>query len=204
MMRRTAKPVEFAASRGRAAAMLVGAARRRAPPSDSTRRMARRSGGIRRGALLVKLHRLARSPSGSSAGSALRFQYPPIGADEMRLLRLARELADWIGNSEPYVDEPGADADIPPGQRRAFLELGERSCRWPVGDPASAEFFFCGGETVAGRPYCAGHCARAYLSPLSDRRSPARRERPRRRNVERRFGRVADCVIPAQCGGEMR
>lgn len=40
---------------------------------------------------------------------------------------------------------------------------GAPSCLWPIGDPGDADFHFCGGQTVAGRPYCAEHCARAYL-----------------------------------------
>src|SRR5262249_24303286 len=41
---------------------------------------------------------------------------------------------------------------IPIGQRRTILELNEQTCRWPVGDPGSTDFFFCGGNTIAGLP----------------------------------------------------
>ncbi len=36
------------------------------------------------------------------------------------------------------------------------------SCKWPIGDPKSAEFGFCGKPALAGRPYCSDHCAVAY------------------------------------------
>ncbi len=41
-------------------------------------------------------------------------------------------------------------------------------CFWPFGDPRDADFHFCGEEIVPGRPYCPGHCARAYVSRTRD------------------------------------
>jgi GcrA cell cycle regulator len=37
-----------------------------------------------------------------------------------------------------------------------------RACAWPVGDPTSADFHFCGDTVLSGKPYCAAHCAVAY------------------------------------------
>jgi len=62
---------------------------------------------------------------------------------------------------------------IPIGQRRTILELTEQTCRWPIGDPGSSEFFFCGGNTIAGLPYCAYHSRVAY-QPAGDRRRDRR------------------------------
>jgi GcrA cell cycle regulator len=59
---------------------------------------------------------------------------------------------------------------IPIGQRRTLLELNEDTCRWPIGDPASAEFFFCGGKPLTGLPYCSYHSRVAY-QPATDRRN---------------------------------
>ena len=56
---------------------------------------------------------------------------------------------------------PVNDRDIPLEQRRGLLELTTATCRWPVGDPRRADFFFCGGQ-AAGGPYCAAHAHRAY------------------------------------------
>ncbi len=36
-------------------------------------------------------------------------------------------------------------------------------CLWPIGDPQHSEFHFCGARAVEGKPYCAEHCARAYI-----------------------------------------
>jgi GcrA cell cycle regulator len=47
--------------------------------------------------------------------------------------------------------------------------LNEATCHWPVGDPSSPDFFFCGGKALAGLPYCAHHSRVAY-QPAADRR----------------------------------
>jgi GcrA cell cycle regulator len=51
------------------------------------------------------------------------------------------------------------------GQRRTLLELTEETCRWPIGDPGQADFFFCGGRTITSLPYCAYHSRVAYQPP---------------------------------------
>src|SRR5512139_327006 len=62
----------------------------------------------------------------------------------------------------PYVPVPSiVDLDIPQQQRRTLLELTAHTCRWPVGEVGAADFFFCGAEPMADRPYCAAHNHRA-------------------------------------------
>lgn len=61
----------------------------------------------------------------------------------------------------PTID----DLMIPAEQRRTFHELTRSTCKWPIGDPGTPEFFFCGGEAVDGKAYCAGHMRRAYRVP---------------------------------------
>lgn len=36
-------------------------------------------------------------------------------------------------------------------------------CSWPIGEPQDPNFHFCGEEAVPGKPYCAHHCAVAYV-----------------------------------------
>ena len=60
---------------------------------------------------------------------------------------------------------------IPIGQRRTLLELNEDTCRWPIGDPATPEFFFCGGKPLDGLPYCSYHSRVAY-QPANDAPRP--------------------------------
>jgi GcrA cell cycle regulator len=45
-----------------------------------------------------------------------------------------------------------------------------------VGDPGSADFFFCGGENADEVPYCTYHARVAY-QPLTDRRRDKRQFR---------------------------
>jgi GcrA cell cycle regulator len=65
---------------------------------------------------------------------------------------------------------------IPIGQRRTLLELTEDTCRWPIGDPASPEFFFCGGKPLTSLPYCGYHSRVAY-QPANERRKDRRQFR---------------------------
>ena len=37
------------------------------------------------------------------------------------------------------------------------------ACLWPIGDPGDPDFHFCGEPAVPGKPYCASHCAKAYI-----------------------------------------
>lgn len=56
-------------------------------------------------------------------------------------------------------------SNIPPAQRRTLLQLKPGVCKWPFGEPQSHDFFFCGGDAIEGKPYCAGHCRVAYQAP---------------------------------------
>lgn len=66
---------------------------------------------------------------------------------------------------EPLPPPPIDDLAIPQAQRRTIMELSGDTCRWPVGDPAAADFFFCGAPPRDGRPYCPAHSARAFNKP---------------------------------------
>jgi GcrA cell cycle regulator len=60
--------------------------------------------------------------------------------------------------------------------RRLRLEdIRESACRWPLGDPRSGDFAYCGLTPVGGQSYCAGHCQMAYRSPHARPIAPERR-----------------------------
>jgi GcrA cell cycle regulator len=42
------------------------------------------------------------------------------------------------------------------------LTLGTRMCKWPIGDPISDDFTFCGRRSDDGTPYCVEHARQAY------------------------------------------
>jgi len=54
-------------------------------------------------------------------------------------------------------------------KRLNLMELTERTCKWPVGDPATDDFWFCGHPVQPGKPYCEAHVAVAF-QPMSSRR----------------------------------
>ena len=45
--------------------------------------------------------------------------------------------------------------------QRSRRQVGQ-GCMWPIGDPRTSDFHFCGEPAHAGRPYCSTHCAQAY------------------------------------------
>lgn len=44
----------------------------------------------------------------------------------------------------------------------AVTKAGDRQCRWPVGDPRSPDFRFCGCSAHDALPYCIDHARVAY------------------------------------------
>ena len=50
-----------------------------------------------------------------------------------------------------------------------LMQLRESMCRWPLGDPATPEFRFCGARAGMGLPYCGYHAQIAY-QPASERK----------------------------------
>ena len=49
---------------------------------------------------------------------------------------------------EMEPDPIAYDNVVPMSQRLSLLELNEATCHWPIGDPSSTEFFFCGGKAL--------------------------------------------------------
>jgi GcrA cell cycle regulator len=58
-------------------------------------------------------------------------------------------------------------------RRLSLLQLTERTCKWPLGDPATDDFYFCGLQSQPGKPYCEDHVAVAF-QPMSARRDRSR------------------------------
>ena len=143
----------------------------------SASQIAAELGGITRNAVIGKVHRLGLSGRAKSASSTAPRQRKTRSSSHM--LRMTR--ASVRGNTalaHAYEIEAEATPElmeniIPIGQRRTILELTEQTCRWPIGDPGSTEFFFCGGNTIGGLPYCAYHSRVAY-QPAGDRRRDRR------------------------------
>lgn len=58
-------------------------------------------------------------------------------------------------------------------KRLSVMQLTERTCKWPVGDPATEDFWFCGLPSQPGKPYCEAHVGVAF-QPMSARRDRRR------------------------------
>lgn len=80
---------------------------------------------------------------------------------------------------QPSLNEisPEALASVREVEKRAkrltLMELTERTCKWPVGDPATEDFWFCGLPSLPGKPYCEAHVGVAF-QPMSARRDRRR------------------------------
>lgn len=57
--------------------------------------------------------------------------------------------------------------------RLTLMELTERTCKWPFGDPASDDFWFCGLPVEPGKCYCEP-CAKVAYQAASVRRDRRR------------------------------
>ncbi|MEO0357306.1 MAG: GcrA family cell cycle regulator, partial [Pseudomonadota bacterium] len=89
-----------------------------------------------------------------------------------------------IPAGQPLPPQPSANEISPEALARvnevektakkiSLMELTEKTCKWPVGDPATDEFWFCGLGVQAGKPYCEAHVGVAF-QPMSSRRDRRR------------------------------
>jgi GcrA cell cycle regulator len=80
---------------------------------------------------------------------------------------------------QPAANEisPEALASVREVEKKAakisLMELTERTCKWPIGDPATENFWFCGLAVQPGKPYCEAHVGVAF-QPMSARRDRRR------------------------------
>lgn len=133
--------------------------------------------GITRNAVIGKIHRLGLAERAKTATAAR-----PRAAKAPR-----QAAAQQTRAASPVVHgnvalafapqtlvvaraQPEEEVVIPMSERVTLMELRESMCRWPMGDPTSPEFRFCGARSpIGGGPYCAHHAQVAY-QPAQDRR----------------------------------
>jgi GcrA cell cycle regulator len=141
----------------------------------STAEIGRRM-GISKNAVVGKAHRLTLP----ARPSPIRRDAAPRPAPVPRAPRPAPAPLQRLVS--PPVLRPAAPPAPPPVPAaapvvRSFTPVartrpGARSCCWPLGEPGTQGFRFCGGDPMAGKPYCAEHAALAYVKPR-DRREDA-------------------------------
>jgi|SRR5579875_4177980 GcrA cell cycle regulator len=143
--------------------------------------------GITRNAVIGKVYRL-----GLSGRAKADSGHAPAASVHQRAARRAAQprqsMQASIGNTalalEPLVVEaprpqPAEVIVVPICEPVTIMDLRESMCRWPIGDPSSADFRFCGAKKLPGQgPYCACHSSLAYQGQ-HDRH----RERPQQRSL---------------------
>lgn len=135
----------------------------------SASQIAAELGGVTRNAVIGKVHRLGLSGRAKQPSSSVkRPKRVRSGGYTTRARSQSRSLVSDSTSAEPRV----AIQDIPEPvcQKLELVELTERTCKWPHGDPATDDFFFCGNKTKDGSPYCAYHSRMAYQQPVDRRR----------------------------------
>jgi GcrA cell cycle regulator len=145
----------------------------------SASQIAAELGFVTRNAVIGKVHRLGLSGrgkpvkiGGGEPRRTGRHRAARIVYEARRTTKVAAALAELPDHPPPVTE--ALDNIVPFSQRLHLMELNDATCHWPVGDPSSREFFFCGGRALTSLPYCAHHSRIAY-QPAADRR----RQRPR-------------------------
>ena len=145
----------------------------------SASQIANELGGVTRNAVIGKVHRLGLSGRATPSrpvkrppklarpkpSPAAKTAQPPSRAPSSKTAAVAATITPEgpkLAPKPPKILEHGKPAGV--------LDLKEGMCRWPVGDPASPDFCFCGHETEEGSVYCKEHAAAAF-QPASNRRS---------------------------------
>ncbi|MCL2714624.1 MAG: GcrA family cell cycle regulator [Alphaproteobacteria bacterium] len=145
-------------------------------------------GNVTRNAVIGKVHRLGlasrmRPPSMASTTAAPTTPRAPRKPRNVAPVVRSRpatqgntalaedfEVAPEVEIAIEVMPQPVVHDNVTPiNHRMTLLELNEATCHWPIGDPSSPDFFFCGARSVSGLPYCAQHSRVAY-QPVSERR----------------------------------
>ncbi len=134
----------------------------------SASQIAAEIGGVSRNAVIGKIHRLG------LAGRVLKAENEPAapapaprgGCGPRRRRRPPRVRPPVVAPapvSLALVPQPGpsgpSDVALPVSERVTIMELREFMCRWPMGDPATPDFRFCGARSITGLPYCTHHAS---------------------------------------------
>ena len=154
----------------------------------SASQIATQLGGVSRNAVIGKVHRLKLSGRGRTSSSTPRPKKAASNSGPRPAPRAQRPVTTSVGATAlqaRFDAEPDAQVQIRPQDnvvipiplKLKLVELGERTCKWPIGDPKDADFHFCGRPSKVGAPYCAEHAAKAYQPPQSRKAREEERER---------------------------
>src|SRR6185369_9769078 len=134
----------------------------------SASQIAKQLGGVTRNAVIGKVHRLGlsgRATPSQPPRPAFKTPRPPrpaISSNSLAPRRVAPVMAE-PHHPVYYVEEPGS---------ATVLTLGAHMCKWPIGDPSSDGFTFC-GRRIGDGSYCQEHARVAYQPQQKGKRSGA-------------------------------
>jgi GcrA cell cycle regulator len=151
---------------------------------QSASQIAKELGGVTRNAVIGKVHRLGLSNRTATAAPAAA---PAAAAKPEAKAKPAAKpaaAAKIIPAGQPLPPQPSANEISPEAlakvsevekksKKIGLMDLTERTCKWPVGDPATDDFWFCGLPVQQGKPYCEAHVGVAF-QPMSARRDRRR------------------------------
>jgi GcrA cell cycle regulator len=139
----------------------------------SASQIAAEMGGVTRNAVIGKVHRLGLSGRGKASTPGAQRPRKPRVATPQAAPRVNVALAPRQAQPRPVpvavpelLDE---EVVVPLSERVTIMELRESMCRWPLGDPTTPEFRFCGARSITGLPYCNYHARVAY-QPAAERK----------------------------------
>lgn len=141
-------------------------------------------GGVTRNAVIGKVHRLglsgrvkaatpARPRKSRVEAPAPRPSNPQARPATAGNTALATVLETMVETAPAPAPKPVSGNVVPMATRCTIMNLTESTCRWPVGEPGTEGFHFCGGRSAPGMPYCTHHARMAY-QPMQDRRRDRR------------------------------
>lgn len=144
----------------------------------SASQIAARLGGVSRNAVVGKVHRLGlegRKTVTRTSHSTVRRNIEKRRATAMKKqTRVSRMHAILCAAAEQFNPAESAAGDV---ARVKIHDLSNSHCRWPVGDPHSECFGYCGLEAFPSSSYCPTHAKRAMSTPMA--RQPVEFEPPK-------------------------
>jgi GcrA cell cycle regulator len=143
----------------------VAALKRLWAEGQSASQIAARIGGVSRNAVIGKVHRLGlasratrqRSRPPRPAKRPREQDRVPMGETSWPVLVVFPPVKAFVP-ARPVVEV----ADVPPALRVKLLDLHDGQCRWPFGDPKTADFGFCGCPQRHGSSFCENHHRRVH------------------------------------------
>ncbi|MDX8351104.1 GcrA family cell cycle regulator [Cognatiyoonia sp. IB215182] len=98
----------------------------------------------------------------------------PISAARRAIIPAGQPLPPQPSANEISPEALAKVSEVEKTARKiSLMELTEKTCKWPIGDPATEDFWFCGLPVQAGKPYCEAHVGVAF-QPMSSRRDRRR------------------------------